>query len=55
MLLSGGADKNLVSSHGDSALAIAIKSNDKKSAQRLLQANVRIIRENRVGMAVKYW
>lgn len=52
MLLSGGANKNTVNHHGDTALAIATKANDKKCVQKLLSVNVRIISENKVPMAV---
>lgn len=48
MLLSCGANKNLVCDNGDSALAICTKANDKKSVSRLLAANVRITTENKV-------
>jgi len=48
MLLSGGANKNMVSEHGDTSLAIATRANDKKSVKRLLQSNVKVITENKV-------
>lgn len=50
MLLSGGTDKNFTNLHGDSALAIATKANDKKCVQRLLSVNVRIICENKAWL-----
>ena len=49
MLLIGGANKNLLSEHGDSALALATKANDRKSVQTLLHANVKRITENMVS------
>lgn len=48
MLITVGANKNLVTQHGDSALAISTKANDRKSVNRLLNNNVRITTENKV-------